>query len=82
MIRTLTCTYQGVRNVIFSKNFAYLLNEYLKVSYNYFNPFHTNSPFLYPVKTSESLWISDIFRGYKNGTLEWNGLKKEIFTIP
>ena len=25
------------------------------------------SPFLYPLKTSENLWFSDVFKGYKNG---------------
>ena len=48
-----------------------------------FNPFHVNTiyfnafqystasnvPFLYPLKTSENLWFSDNFRGYKNGIL-------------
>ena len=28
LIRTRTCAYQGVRNVSFSENFAYVLNEY------------------------------------------------------
>ena len=26
-------------------------------------------PFLYPLKTSENLWISDVFRGNRNGPL-------------
>ena len=28
LIRTSTCAYQGVRNVSFSENFAYVLNEW------------------------------------------------------
>ena len=31
------------------------------------NPFHTNVPFLYPLKTSENLWFFDVFRGYRYG---------------
>ena len=34
-----------------------------------FNPFHANSPFLYPLKTSDNLWFSDIFREYRNRIL-------------
>ena len=30
----------------------------------YINPFQANTPFLYPLKTSENLWFSDVFRGY------------------
>ena len=26
--------------------------------------------FLYPLKTSENLWFSDVFRGYRNMTLD------------
>ena len=25
-------------------------------------------PFLFPIKTLENLWLSDVFRGYKEGT--------------
>ena len=36
--------------------------------------FQPNVPFLNPLKTSENLWFSDIFRGYRNETLGENGL--------
>ena len=39
-----------------------------------FNPFLVNVPILYPLKTPENLWFSGVFRGYKMGTLERNGL--------
>ena len=29
-----------------------------------------------PLKTGENLWFSDVFRGYRNGILPWNGLRK------
>ena len=29
------------------------------------NPFHSTCLFLYPLKTSENLWFSDVFRGYR-----------------
>ena len=35
---------------------------------NIFNPFDANVQFLYPMNTLENLWVSNIFRGYKNGT--------------
>ena len=36
---------------------------------NFINPFQANVPILYPL----NLWFSDVFRGYKKGTLA--GLK-------
>ena len=33
-------------------------------------PFKSNVAFLYPLKTSENLWFSDVFRGYRNVTLD------------
>ena len=44
------------------------------VLWNRLNPFSTNVPLLYPLKTSENLWFSDVFRGYGSGTLVENGL--------
>ena len=32
-----------------------------------FNLFQANASFLYPVKTSENLFFSGVFRGYRNG---------------
>ena len=29
------------------------------------NPFYATGPFLYPMKTSENLWFSDVFEGYR-----------------
>ena len=39
-----------------------------------FNPFSTNVPLLYPLKTSENWKFSDIFRRYRSGTLFENEL--------
>ena len=30
-----------------------------------FNLFHASGLFWYPLKTSENLWFSDVFRGYQ-----------------
>ena len=38
------------------------------------NPFSINVPLLYPLKTSENLRFSDVFRGYRSRTLFENGL--------
>ena len=37
------------------------------------NPFSTNVPLLYSLKTSENLRFSDVFRGYRSGKLVENG---------
>ena len=38
------------------------------------NPFSTNVPLIHPLKISENFRFSDVFRGYRNGTLVENGL--------
>ena len=38
------------------------------------NPFSTSAPLLHPLKTSENRRFSDVFRGYRSGTLVENGL--------
>ena len=43
-----------------------------------FNPFLTNVPLLYPMKTLENRRFSDVFRGYRSGTFVENGL---IFNV-
>ena len=38
------------------------------------NTFHATGLFLYPLKTSENLWFSDVFEGYRKRLVAWNGL--------
>ena len=49
-----------------------------------FNRFTTNVPLLCPLKISENLWFSDIFREYRSGTFVENELmikyQNESFT--
>ena len=40
--------------------------------------FHATGLFRYPLKTSENLWFSDVFRGYRNRPVAWNGLKCNV----
>ena len=46
----------------------------------FLNPFHSTGLFLCPPppppppRTSENLWFSDVFRGYRKRTVAWNGL--------
>ena len=47
------------------------VSKFLHIS---LNPFSTNVPLLYPLKT-ENLRFSDVFRGYRSGTLVGNRLK-------
>ena len=36
------------------------------------NPFHATGLFLYPLKTSENLWFSDVIRGIKDTSdMKW-----------
>ena len=44
-------------------------------AWHFLNPFLSNATFLYPLKMSENLWFSDVFRGYRNMTLDKNGLR-------
>ena len=37
-------------------------------------PFYATGLFLYPLKTSKNLWLSDVFRGYRKRPVAWNGL--------
>ena len=41
---------------------------------SFVNPFSTSVPLLYLLKTSENLRFSDVFRGYRSGTLVKNRL--------
>ena len=47
--------------------------KFIKI-FKKFNPFSTNVPLLYPLKTLEDLWFSDAFKGYRSGTLVQKGL--------
>ena len=38
------------------------------------NTFHATGLFLYPLKTSENLWFSNVFRGYTKRQAVWNWL--------
>ena len=44
-----------------------------------FDPFSTNAPLLYLLKTSENWRFPDVFKGYKNETLVKNGLINVVF---
>ena len=42
-----------------------------------FNPFDATVPILYPLKTFENLWFSDVFRKYKEKTLSLGVIKTD-----
>ena len=46
----------------------------------YLNLIHTKISYLYTLKSSENLWFSDVFRGYRNGGLALNEFKNVIIT--
>ena len=43
------------------------------------NSFQVNGPFLFPLKISENIWFSKVFRMGKNGKLAWNELSSNDF---
>ena len=49
--------------------------------YLVFNPFLTNVPISYPLKTPENFWFSGIFRGYQMGTLTRNELSSSFAQV-
>ena len=51
---------------------SYLLKESLMVNFIFFLEY--NIPFPYPLKISENVWFSNVFRGYREGKLSWIGL--------
>ena len=48
---------------------VYLYALVLVRLFQYFNPFEASAPFLYLLEASEDQRVSDVFRGYRNGTL-------------
>ena len=59
--------------------FPLLVNGFPAKNKSLLNPFVPNAPVVYPLKTSENLkvfwlWFSNVFRGYRKGTLGTNGL--------
>ena len=79
-----------LRNIISQISWIFLINRIIVVSNSrrpfrtqtpktklfvkIVNPFSTNAPLLYSLKTSENFQFSDVFRGYRSGTLVENGL--------
>ena len=47
----------------------------IRIVFDYLNPFHATDLFWYPLKTSENQRFSDVFRGYQERSVAWNGLK-------
>ena len=46
-----------------------LISKSYRLATSVFNPYSPNVTFLYPLKTSENLRFSDVFRGYRKVTL-------------
>ena len=63
---------QIIKYWVLESSIALLKNMLL--AQNGFTLFTPVSPFLYPLKTLENHWFSDVFRGYGNGTLVWKRL--------
>ena len=48
-------------------------NKYCYKYWNTVNPFHATDFFWYPLKTSENQRFFDVFRGYQERSMAWNG---------
>ena len=69
------CVIFTKNRTVFNGTESFLHQTESITQYQNFNPFSSNVPLLYPLKTSENLRFSDIFRGYRIGTLLENGLR-------
>ena len=75
---------QGIVAIQITKlpfKFAAKFTEITSETFKLVNPFSTNVPFLYPLKISENLRFSDVFRGYRSVTLVENGLINHLIQI-
>ena len=73
MYTTQLICFNMARNSYSEFSLGMMYDEKYRLKVN-INPFFTSVPFLYPLKTSENLWFSDVFRGCKKGTYWRNGL--------
>ena len=62
-------------SILKTKTLSIKLEYRLLVESSKINPFSSNIPLLYPLKTSENQRFSEVFRGYRSGTFVENGLK-------
>ena len=51
-----------------------IASNILRIMANFINPYYATDLVWYPLKTSENLWFSDVFRGYQKRLVAWNGL--------
>ena len=72
---TCSCSLNLIRMLpaeILSEIFKSLVK--IEMIFNHFNLFHITCLFFYLLKTPESPWFSDVFRGYSRRLVAWNGL--------
>ena len=70
LIRTRTCAYQGVRNVNFSENFAYVLNEWPLMPNTAITRDSRQNEIKSPTSSSErKRWSANSNMGYRNKLL-------------
>ena len=64
----------------FSESYRILGNIEIKknIDTKWIKPVYANGLFPYPLKSSENLWFSDVFRGYRKRPAAWFGLNWSI----
>ena len=61
--------------VIFKENYWLYFKQ---DRHNFIKPF-CDTVFLYSLKISENLWLSDFFRGYRKRAVAWTALTNNLF---
>ena len=74
---TLSSNFIALKTGIFTYKLSFF-NKTRKIWKNLIKTFTANAPLLYPSKTIESRRFCDVFRGYVNGTWDWNGLMQDF----
>ena len=70
---------QGPVRMFYEISFELTLSFMFNFRIVILNPFLTIALILYPLKATEKLWFSGVFRGYIIGTLARNGLIALVF---
>ena len=69
----------GLKDIWTAISFRYKSSTCLEL--NMFSPLQAKIPFIYPPKTLENLWFSDVFRGNIKGILAWGGLSRSWWIL-
>ena len=88
---SITCfqNYVNVNNLSFFLVYITFILKFLldksgikhRRKYYFLTSFYVTSLSLNPLKTSEDLWFSDVFRGFRKRLMVWNGLISRLLSL-